>query len=335
MPEAATVLVVAPNWLGDAVMALPAVADIRRHFQSSRLIVAARSSVADLFRMVPGVDDVAAAEATAIRTADASIAILFPNSFASAWLTQRAGIPERWGYAADLRSVLLTRKVRKPRSALHQGGYYQHLVRELGIATGPLEPALSVPPASLDEARVLFASHGWDGQRPIVALAPGAAYGTAKQWIPSHVARLITDLVRQRQLTCVLVGSKGDAATTAAVRAATPEDCHSSVIDLAGATSLPVLAAALSLARACVCNDSGAMHLAAAAGVPVVAVFGSTNEHATSPLTRQGARAEVITNPVWCRPCMLRECPIDHRCMTGIEPRRVFEAVNRVADAHV
>jgi len=285
--------------------------------------------------MVPGVDDVVAAEPEIVRAADASVAILFPNSFASAWLTQRAGIPERWGYAADLRSVLLTRKVRKPRGPLHQGGYYQHLVRELGIATGPLEPALSIPPVSRDDARALLAARGWDGQCPIVALAPGAAYGTAKQWIPAHVARLITDLVRERRITCVLVGSKGDAATTAAVRSATPEDCHSSIIDLAGATSLLVLAAVLSLARACVSNDSGAMHLAAAAGVPVVAVFGSTNEQATSPLTRQGTRAEVVTNPVWCRPCMLRECPIDHRCMTGIEPRRVFEAVNRVADAHV
>src|SRR5262249_52292335 len=151
MPEPATVLVVAPNWLGDAVMALPAVADIRRHFQSSRLIVAARSSVADLFRMVAGIEDVVAAEPAAVRRAEASVAILCPNSFASAWLTQRAGIPERWGYAADLRTVLLTRKVRKPRTSLHQGGYYQHLVRELGIATGPLEPALSISPASLDD----------------------------------------------------------------------------------------------------------------------------------------------------------------------------------------
>jgi heptosyltransferase-2 len=91
-----------------------------------------------------------------------------------------------------------------------------------------------------------------------------------------------------------------------------------------------VLAAILTLSRTCVSNDSGAMHLAAAAGVPVVAIFGSTNERATRPLSRGGARVEVLTSPVWCRPCMLRECPIDHRCMTGIEPRHVLDAIDRV-----
>src|SRR5207248_7752252 len=102
---------------------------------------------------------------------------------------------------------------------------------------------------------------------------------------------------------------------------------------LAGATTLPVLAGVISLAVACVSNDSGAMHLAAAVGVPVIGIFGSTNEHATSPLPHAGVPAEVLTNPVWCRPCMLRECPIDHRCMTGLEPARVLGAIDRVARA--
>ena len=325
------VLVVAPNWLGDVVMALPAIADVRRHFASARLVVAARRSVADLFRLVPGVDSVATGDPAGVRDAGASTAILLPNSFASAWLVKRSGVPARWGYAADLRSPLLTRAVRRPRTPLHQGAYYQHLVRELGIETGPLEPALSIPADARQDARALLTARGWDGVGPLIVLAPGAAYGKAKQWIPSHVVRLVTDLAGDRQVTCVLVGSPGDAATTAAIRAAAPEEGRSRILDLAGATSLPVLAAILSLSRACVSNDSGAMHLAAAAGVPVVAIFGSTNERATSPLTRAGVRAEVLTHPVWCRPCMLRECPIDHRCMTGIEPRQVLAAVDRLA----
>jgi heptosyltransferase-2 len=173
---------------------------------------------------------------------------------------------------------------------------------------------------------------GWTAESPVIVLAPGAAYGRAKQWIPSHVVRLVTDLTRNRHVTCVLVGSHGDAATTAAIRAGVPEDCRPRVLDLAGATTLAVLSGILSLARTCVSNDSGAMHLAAAVGVPVVAIFGSTNERATSPLTHAGIPAEVLTHPVWCRPCMLRECPIDHRCMTGIEPRQVLEAVDRLAE---
>src|SRR5262249_43069922 len=102
-------------------------------------------------------------------------------------------------------------------------------------------------------------------------------------------------------------------------------------IDLAGKTSLELLAGVLTLAQACVCNDSGAMHLAAAVGAPVVAIFGPTIEASTRPLTRAGARAEGLTNPVWCRPCMLRECPIDQRCMTGIPPVRVRAAIDELA----
>jgi heptosyltransferase-2 len=333
MPDSSAVLVVAPNWLGDAVMALPAIADVRQHFAPARLVVAARSSIADLFTLVPAVDSLVSADPAGVRQAGASTAILLPNSFASAWLVTRAGIPSRWGYAADLRSRLLTRAIRRPRTPLHQGAYYQYLVRELGIETGPLEPSLAIPPAAVNDARALLTARGWNGVTPLIVLAPGAAYGKAKQWIPSHVVRLVTDLARDRQATCALVGSRGDAATTAAIRAAVPGDCRSRILDLAGATTLPVLAAVLSLSRTCVANDSGAMHLAAAAGVPVVATFGSTNEHATSPLARAGTRTEVLTHRVWCRPCMLRECPIDHRCMTGIEPRQVLEAVDRVLNA--
>jgi lipopolysaccharide heptosyltransferase II len=333
MSEAGAVLVVAPNWLGDAVMALPAIADVRRHFADRPLIVATRASVSSLFTLVPGVDAVVKADAAAIAGANPSTAILFPNSFASAWLVTRARVRDRWGYATDMRSGLLTRAVGRVKKAMHQGEYYQHLVRELGIATGSLEPALSIPAQAVSDARALLVQHGWDEQRSLIVLAPGAAYGKAKQWIPSHVVRLVTDLVRERGTTCVLVGSRGDMATTRAIRAAAPPACQPRILDLAAATTLPVLAGIISLARVCVSNDSGAMHLAAAAGVAVVGIFGSTNEQATAPLAHAGAGVEVVTNPVWCRPCMLRECPIDHRCMTGIDPARVLTAIDRVARA--
>lgn len=333
MTDASPLLVVAPNWLGDAVMALPAIADLQRRFADRRLFVAARAGVNSLFTMVPNVDRVLKQDVTAIHDVKPSIAVLFPNSFASAWLVWRAHVPERWGYAGDLRHRFLTRAVRRAKQPMHQGEYYQHLVRELGIAAGALEPSIAVPPEAFEDARRLLAQHGWDGNASLIVLAPGAAYGKAKQWIPSHVVRLVTGLVHERSFTCVLVGSRGDAATTRAIRAAAPKDCQPRILDLAGATTLPVLAAVISLASACVSNDSGAMHLAAATGVPVVGIFGPTNEKATSPLVHAGVRSEVLTNPVWCRPCMLRECPIDHRCMTGIEPDRVLAAVDRVAKA--
>jgi len=331
MPERRSLLVVAPNWLGDAVMALPAIADLGRHFSGDPLTIAARPGVSSLFGMVAGVTAIVKSDAAAIAEARPAVAVLFPNSFASAWLARRAGVPERWGYATDMRSVLLTRAVRRPKQPMHQGEYYQHLVRGLDIATGSLEPVLTVPSNAAADARRLLTQHGWDEKSPLVVLAPGAAYGKAKQWVPAHVVGLVTALVRERGATCALVGGRGDAATTRAIREAAPPECRGRVLDLAGATTLPVLAAVMSRAGVCVSNDSGAMHLAAATGVPVVGIFGPTNEKATSPLARVGVATEVVLNPVWCRPCMLRECPIDHRCMTGIEPVRVLTAIDRVS----
>src|SRR5262249_17000471 len=212
----------------------------------------------------------------------------------------------------------LTRAI--PRGGpMHQAEYYQRLVRELGVPSGPLEPRITVPDAARAAGDRLLAGAGWDGKAPLVALAPGAAYGGAKRWPPESFAELAATLAADG-IRCVMIGSPADAATATEVsaqiegargfsRAATIP-----VIDLVGTTDLPALPGVLTRCRALVTNDSGAMHLAAAAGVKVTAIFGPTNEQATRPL---GDAHAVITHPVWCRPCMLRECPIDHRCMRG------------------
>jgi heptosyltransferase-2 len=335
------VLVVSPNWLGDAVMALPAIADLKRRSPQTRLVVAARPSVASLFRMTPVVDEVLELrwhgrllsrrgwrdDVARIQQLGADIAILLPNSFASAWVVRTAAIRERWGYATDLRGPLLSRAIPLPKGSLHQGEYYQRLVRALGVETGSLEPVVSVPAAAVDAARRLLADRGWDGARPLVAVAPGAAYGTAKRWLPAHFVQLLTRLVREREAHVVLVGGAGDSDTTRWIAGAVPSPLSRFVSNLAGETTLDVLAGVLRLASVCVSNDSGAMHLAAATGVPVAALFGPTRERETSPLTTRGGRADVLINAVWCRPCMLRECPIDHRCMSGLAPARVFDKV--------
>lgn len=343
-PDPFSVLIFAPNWLGDAVMALPAIADVRRRYPSARLVIAARAGIADLFTLVPGVDDIITLrwkgrwwaraamreDAARLSAVGAGVAVLLPNSFSTAWLASRAGVPERWGYARDMRGRLLTRAVPPPRHSLHQAAYYQHLTHALAVPAGPLEPELQVPATAVDEARRLLVTHGWDEGRPIIVLAPGAAYGTAKRWIPDHVATLVTDLVRRREASCVLVGSRADRATTSSIRHGMGSDVISHVIDIAGETSLAALAGVLTLAQACVANDSGAMHLAAAIGVPIAAVFGPTREHETAPLSRGSRPAAVLTHPVWCRPCMLRECPIDHRCMTRVTPDKVFTTIEQM-----
>ena len=341
MSEPRRIVVVAPNWLGDAVMALPSIADIRRRFPAARLVVAARRAVADLFRLVPFVDHVItlqwsgrwwhrrtfAADAARLRELGADTAILLPNSFATAWLARRAAIPARWGYSSDMRGRLLTRAVPRPNHSLHQGAYYQHLTRALGFEGGPLEPVLTVTNAVVAAARDLLRDRGWDGTRLLIVFAPGAAYGTAKQWLLPYVARVATELVRGRGATCAMVGGPGDASAAREVMSLIEPDARRHVIDVTGQTTIEGLAGVLSLAAVCIANDSGAMHVAAAVRTPVVALFGPTREHETAPLTRSNGRVEVLTHAVWCRPCMLRECPIDHRCMKGIVPERVYAAV--------
>jgi len=339
MPE--RVLVVAPNWLGDAVMGLPALADIRRAHPAARLVVSARASVAPLYAMVPGVDatlvtrwrgsmlDRRALNDDVQRMAAEQFdrAILFPNSFASAWAVRLARAADRWGYSADLRRPLLTRAIRRPRGSRHQGVYYQHLVRELGIENGPLEPVVTVPAPAIEEARSLLIARGWTESRPLLVVAPGAAYGTAKRWLPTYFAAMITRAIRETGVHAVLVGASADQRSTRLVLESIDPAARAAVADLTGATSLEALAGVMSLAAACVSNDSGAMHLAGAVGTPLAAIFGPTRERETAPLTRQGGRAEVLINPIWCRPCMLRECPFDHQCMTRLRPERVFESV--------
>jgi heptosyltransferase-2 len=324
MPD--RILVVAPNWLGDAVMALPAIADVRGAFPSATLTIAARASVSDLFSMVPFVNGVISPDR--VQDARADLGILLPNSFRSAWMLRTAGVPERWGYRSDFRGRLLTRSVRRPSGSMHQGAYYQHLTRELGIDSGPLEPALTVSDGQREAARAFLTERGWEPARPLIVFSPGAAYGTAKRWMPDYVARVATQLIRGRAATCVIVGSSADRPTTAQVVDAMSADAIAHVIDATGATNLELLAGILAVSQGCVSNDSGAMHLAAAIGTPIVAPFGPTNEFETAPLTREGRSAKVLTHPVWCRPCMLRECPIDHRCMKRITPDRVLAAMD-------
>jgi heptosyltransferase-2 len=331
-------LVIAPNWLGDAVMALPLIADIHREWPEAHLTVAGRGSVAALFEMVDEVDDVIALEGRGgvgaiaaakrnTRTLAAGafdVALLLPNSFLSAWIAARAGIPERWGYRADWRGRLLTRALPRPRRPVHQAEYYQTIAAELGLVPGPRYAHITVSEKGRRRAEVLLAAAGIEGDRTFVAMAPGAAYGRAKQWLPERFAELATFLANERQIRTVLVGARADSSVCRDIASRA-----GGAVDLSGRTDLPSLAGVLARAHAVVANDSGAMHLAAATGTHVVAIFGPTNEKKTAPLDAAPERkpAAIVATDVWCRPCMLRECPIDHRCMTGISARAVFEHI--------
>ena len=329
-------VILAPNWLGDAVMAQPAIADVRRALPRARLVVAARREIAALFAMVAEVDDVLTVERGIRRDIGAELAgrgfdaaLLLPNSMHAALMAKRAGIPERWGYRTDWRGALLTRAVDPP-LGLHQVEYYQQLVHALEFSNGPMEPRVVVPADARAAAQALLADRGWNGTTPLVAIAPGAAYGGAKRWPPASFAELARTFAGDGVRT-VVVGTAADRSTADEVlRAFGQADASSSAalspIDLVGRTDLVTLAGVFTLCRALVSNDSGAMHLAAAAGTRVTAVFGATDERATRPI---GDAHVVVTGPAWCRPCLLRECPLDHRCMRGIEVGPVLTATRR------
>jgi heptosyltransferase-2 len=340
-----TVLVFSPNWLGDAVMALPAVSDIRRHETTRRLVVAARPGVAGLWKIVAGVDEVVVIpraggaswwrrlgeNAEALRRAAADAAVLLPNSLQTALTARRAGIPERWGYRRNLRGWLLTRTVPPPRGLVHQADYYRRLVAALGISNGPRAPQLDVPAAVVDGAREMLRAGGRTPGMRLLGIAPGAAYGGAKRWPPDRFAAVAAELARTHGLAPVLVGTEADRAAACAIEAELDKigqaGTRPPVMNLAGRTDIPQLAGVLALCAAFVSNDSGAMHLAAAVGTPVVALFGPTDERVTAPLA---SRARVLTDAAWCRPCLLRECPLDHRCMNGIDAGAAARAVREM-----
>jgi heptosyltransferase-2 len=332
--KAERIVVIAPNWLGDAVMALPAIADLRRHYADAHLAIAARPPVAPLFTMVKGVDELVGlpgrwqVHAPELSAGRFDIAVLLPNSFATALLTKNAKVPERWGFATDFRGWMLTRALPRPAGTTHQSEYYQALTTGLGIAAGP---AFATVWPDADHARQVLKNVGLDLDEPFVVFAPGAAYGRAKQWLPERFAQLADLLISERGWSVLMVGSNADRAACADIAARLPATGTriNRLIDLSGKTDLPSLAGVLSLARAVVSNDSGAMHLAGAVGTKVVAIFGATNEARTSPLSAgaDAPRPAIVSHQVFCRPCLLRECPIDHRCMTGITARTVFEVV--------
>jgi lipopolysaccharide heptosyltransferase II len=309
-------LIFAPNWLGDAVMALPAIADVRRALPKSTIDVFARPSIAPLFRLVRDVDAVVTGNVP--REGNYSAALLLTNSFQTALAARRAGIRQRWGYRSDWRSALLTRAVLPPPDTMHQAASYQYLTRSLGFPSGPVEPILCASDEARNAGRDLLVSSGWNGAAPLLALAPGAAYGGAKRWPELSFAALALSLARDG-VRPVLIGGPADA-----VQQKFP---GADPIDLMGRTDLHTLAGVLLQCRALVSNDSGAMHFAAALGINVVAMFGPTDERVTRPIARDGSRAVVLTHDVWCRPCLHRECPLTHRCMRGLSVDSVLAAV--------
>ena len=332
----ATLLVRAVNWLGDAVLTTPALGAVRAAFPGSRIALAAKPLVAELFRHHPDVDEIIVYEkegrhagaagmlrmAVELRRRRIGKAILFQNAFDAALLAFLAGIPAREGYATDGRRMLLSRAVPATEKVLHlhHAEYYLHLVSELGIAR-PANPAmrLQVTGEERESMAARLAGLGVTNGGRILGINPGATYGSAKRWFPDRFAAAADALSEEWGASVVLMGSAPEMPLSAEIEAA----MRRRPVNLAGKTTVRELMALLSLCGFLVTNDSGPMHIAAALGVPIAAIFGPTDWRTTSPWT---GKARIVRVDLDCSPCMLRECDRGHECMLGVTSDMVVDA---------
>jgi heptosyltransferase II len=334
------ILVRGPNWLGDAVMCEPALRSLRRLFPQASITLLLKPSVAGLFELHPAVDRIFLYDdkgrhaglmgkwrlAADLRQQGFDLAVLFQNAFEAALLTALAGIRRRYGYATDGRSLLLTEPVaihdrRKP---VHQIEYYWNMLKPLGLTGHPGQPQLFISP---DEERSIaerLAKTGITEADLVIGINPGSTYGGAKRWLPERFAESTERLCRTlsesgRRPAVVVIGAKGEEPLGREI--ASRVTAPSAV--LSGATTIRELMAVIKRCSLLVTNDTGPMHIASALSVPVVAVFGPTDWRTTSP---SGEDHALLRHSVDCAPCMLRECPIDHRCMTGVTAEEVYHA---------
>lgn len=317
-------LVIAPQWIGDAVMTEPLLRRLRA--RGERLTVGALPWVAPAYRAMPQVDEViefpfqrGGLQLKARRSLGKQLegrfqaAYVLPNSLKSALLPFLASIPRRIGYLGEARVGLLTHRLKNPKDKPPMVAFYSALSGEAGVAND--RPQLQLPPAVVAQA---LEKHDLE-EGGYVVMAPGAEYGPAKRW--PHFGALAALLDRP----VLLLGSGKEAELCESIRAQAPERCR----NLAGKTSLEEAFALIAAAGRMVSNDSGLMHVAAAFGVPQVALFGSSSPLHTPPLNE---RAQVVwlkqdpdyQPPLYCAPCFERECPLGHfRCLNDVAPERV------------
>lgn len=319
-------LVIAPNWLGDSVMAIPFVRALRREAAGGRLAVLARRGPGAVFRALDGVSVIErranlAGDALALLRQRFDEAWLLPNSFRAGLLALFSGASSRIGYDTDGRGALLTHPVRRPPATGHQLRDYDRLLESRGIAPDVDPPRLPVSPQAQRRADEALATAGLSGADRFVLLAPGAAFAWTKRWPPEHFGGLGAAL-RARGIPSGIVIGPGEAELARIV-----SDAAGSLPILGEDLDPAELSGALSRARVVVANDSGAMHLAAAVGTPVVALFGPTDPGRTAPT---GSASRVLDRYVFCSPCYLKECPYRHECLREIGPKEVLAAVEEL-----
>jgi len=347
------------NWVGDSVMTVPALRELRRLFPHAQITLATRSLSAGLFKGADFIDDLQLHVHTGIlstigqvrewRKRNFDLAVLFPNSFESALVAFLAGVRTRAGYGTDGRRPLLTYPLELPewRSSRHEVFYYLELIRQLENRLGMVNPeatsaggttnrapdgSLSVDAGRRQAALDLLRAQGVnkDGKEyrgPLVALCPGSINSRAKRWPAERFAALADRFASELGAEILLIGSNDELEVSSEVA----NHMKKTPVMLTGKTDLAEAVAVLSVVDLLVTNDTGPAHIASALGRPTLVIFGPTNPLTTAPFSVAG---EIVRNPPDCAPCMLRDCPIDHRCMTAISPDEVFERGRMMLSKH-
>ncbi len=333
------ILVRGTNWIGDAVMSVPALRELRRIFPDDQITLHTRSWADGLFRDADFIDELVTFDkhrwkikdiydnSQFLRDDGYELAILLPNSFESAITSYLSRIPRRFGYNKDARGLLLTDPIAVPewKNRRHEVFYYLGLVAEIEkrvlgretVSQAMPDLTLNVSDERKTAARDVLSRAGANLSKKTVAMGVGSTNSRAKRWPADRYARLSDRLITELDANVILVGSKEEKDVSAAVA----ELCRSSPINLTGETDLGEAVAILSVVDLLVSNDMGLAHVAPAVGTGTIAIFGPTNPETTRPF---GVNAEFIRKDVECSPCMLRDCPIDHRCMTRISVEEVF-----------
>ena len=339
------ILVRATNWVGDVVMTLPALEAIKKTFPSSSIAVLAKPWVLPLFENHPAVNEVISFKkgegaftgfseilrtVSLIRKKRFDLAILFQNAFEAAALAFFGNVRYRIGYNTDGRGFLLTHSVLRTEEVLkfHQTDYYIYLLRAMGWQPdftdhGNPDPRSGFPSVFLareytEKGRIIIESNGMNTNDFLIGLNPGAIFGGAKRWPADRFAKIGDLAVENWGAKVLVLGSKNETDICRNL-------CSSmtrKALNLCGRTSLGEAMGIIGLCRFFVTNDSGLMHIAAALGVPTIAIFGPTDHVATGP---RGPSTKIIRHDTRCAPCLKPECPDDHRCMLSIEPEEVWE----------
>jgi len=328
------ILIRGTNWIGDAVMTLPAINSVRASYPRAHLAILAKPPVTDIYRLFSAADEIIPYEnkfdtplgvfrlAHALRLKKFDAAILLQNAIEAAIIALAAGIRVRAGYNSDGRGFLLTHAIRRTEGILkvHQIDYYLEMVKGLGCADVDRSIHLEtyISPAAAGEVLQQYLP---GKSRSIIGIAPGATYGPAKRWLPERFAATADRLSKDLNAQVVLFGGKTDWKTAEQVRQRACPD----MINLAGKTTLRETIYLISQCRLFVSNDSGLMHVAGALNIPTVAIFGSTNPVTTSPA---GEKTILVRKPASCSPCLKKVCPTDFRCMTMITVDDVVAAAN-------